>query len=126
MMFPFEKLDAWQKAEDLAVEVYSLLPKFPATEQYALCQQIRRAVSSISLNIAEGSGRFSAKEKVRFIEIAFGSLRETYSQLHLAQRLGYLSEEELIPIYGQFVHLEKLLNGLSWFYKNQESEGNSN
>ena len=126
MMFPFEKLDAWQKAEDLAVEVYSLLPKFPATEQYALCQQIRRAVSSISLNIAEGSGRFSAKEKVRFIEIAFGSLRETYSQLHLAQRLGYLSEEELIPIYGQFVNLEKLLNGLSWFYKNQESEGNSN
>lgn len=126
MMFPFEKLDAWQKAEDLAVEVYSLLPKFPATEQYALCQQIRRAVSSISLNIAEGSGRFSAKEKVRFIEIAFGSLRETYSQLHLAQRLGYLSEEELIPIYGQFIHLEKLLNGLSWFYKNQESEGNSN
>ena len=67
MLFPFEKLEAWRKAEDLAVDVYALLPKFPAIEQYALCQQIRRAVSSISLNIAEGCGRLSPKEKVRFI-----------------------------------------------------------
>lgn len=126
MLFPFEKLEAWRKAEDLAVDVYALLPKFPAIEQYALCQQIRRAVTSIPLNISEGSGRFSSKEKVRFLEIAFGSLRETYSQLHLAQRLGYLSEDELTPIYGQFVNLEKLLNGLSWFYKNQEAESTSN
>ena len=126
MLFPFEKLEAWRKAEDLAVDVYALLPKFPAIEQYALCQQIRRAASSISLNIAEGCGRLSPKEKVRFIEIAFGSLRETYSQLHLAQRLGYLSEEELTPIFGQFINLEKLLNGLSWFYKDQISEDKSN
>lgn len=120
MNFPFEKLDAWQMSEDLAVETYQLLRKFPSYEQYAMCNQIRRAVTSISFNIAEGSGRTSYKEKIRFIEIAFGSLRETYSQLHLALRLGYISQtEDFDPLLPFFFGIEKKLNGLKWFYKKQ-------
>lgn len=124
MNFSFEKLEVWQRAEDLAVEVYTLLPKFPVCEQYAMCDQIRRSVTSISFNIAEGSGRPSYKEKIRFIEISFGSLRETYSQLHLAVRLGYIDQEtDFNRLLPSFYNLEKKLNGLKWFYQNQINNG---
>lgn len=130
MNFSFEKLEVWQKSEDLAVETYKLLPKFPPFEQYALCYQIRKAVTSVSFNIAEGSGRTSYKEKMRFLEISFGSLRETYSQLHLAVRLGYISQiDDFEPLLPYFFEIEKKLNGLKWFYQKQmdsESESQSN
>lgn len=62
---------------------------------YALCDQIRRAIVSVSSNIAEGSGRKSLKEQVDFWEIAYGSLMETYNQLLLAIELGYITEESV-------------------------------
>ena len=71
--FSFEKLAVWQEARELVVECYSLVSKFPKEEKYALGDQIRRAVVSIASNIAEGSGRVSLKEKMHFIEIAYGS-----------------------------------------------------
>lgn len=90
-MFNFENLQVWQLSEDLAVDVYKLFPKFPAEEKYGICSQLRRAVTSISFNLAEGSGRSYYREKIRFIEIANGSLKETYSELHLSVRLGFLT-----------------------------------
>ena len=82
--FIFEKLDVWKRARSLVSDIYRLLDKFPSTEKYALCDQIRRASVSIVSNIAEGSGRASIKEKIHFLEIAYGSLLETYNQFIIA------------------------------------------
>ena len=71
-LFQFEKLNAWQEARKLVVDVYRLLEKFPKTENYALCDQLRRAAISVPSNIAEGTGRMAIKEQTHFLEIAFG------------------------------------------------------
>ena len=78
----------------LVREVYTLLEKFPKYETYALGDQLRRAVVSVPSNIAEGSGRFSNKEKAHFMEIAYSSLTETLCQLDIAHDLGYISDNE--------------------------------
>ena len=94
-IFNFENLAAYQRSMDLVEHIYTLLRKFPREEQYALCDQLRRSVTSIPSNIAEGMGRYSNKEKVHFIEIAYASLMEVYCQLNISKRLGYITEAEL-------------------------------
>ena len=84
IVYSFEKLKVWQEAKKLVVDVYHLLDNFPKFEKYALCDQIRRAIVSVPSNIAEGSGRRSLKEQIHFLEIAYGSLMETYNQLLIA------------------------------------------
>jgi len=111
-IFQFENLTAWQKAKELTLAVYRLVAKFPQHEQFALSSQIRRAVTSIPSNIAEGSGRVSIKEKVRFLEIAFGSLTETYCQLLLAVELGYISKDELDSVMLLCQDTSRLISGL--------------
>ena len=111
-IFQFENLTAWQKAKDLTLTVYRLVAKFPQHEQFALSSQIRRAATSIPSNIAEGSGRVSIKEKVHFLEIAFGTLTETYCQLLLALELGYISKDELDAVMPQFQDTSRLMSGL--------------
>ena len=78
--FQFEKLRVWNEARQLVVRIYKLLDKFPKVEQYALCDQLRRAVISVPSNIAEGNSRVAIKEQIHFFEIAFGSLMEVYCQ----------------------------------------------
>lgn len=111
-VFQFESLTAWAKAKELTLSVYQLVAKFPQHEQFALSSQIRRAAISIPSNIAEGSGRISMKEKAHFIEIAFGSLTETYCQLLLAVDLGYITPDELEAIRSQFSDTSRLMSGL--------------
>ena len=111
-VFQFESLTAWVKAKELTLSVYQLVAKFPQHEQFALSSQIRRAAISIPSNIAEGSGRISMKEKAHFIEIAFGSLTETYCQLLLAVDLGYITPDELEAIRSQFSDTSRLMSGL--------------
>ena len=82
--YSFQKLKVWQEAKKLVIEVYNLLDGFPKFEKYALCDQIRRAVVSVPSNIAEGSGRRSLREKIHYLEIAYGSLMETFNQLLIA------------------------------------------
>ena len=72
--FYYRKLDSYQLAKQLVTKVYILLQKFPDYERFALCDQIRRAVISIPSNIAEGAGRFSLKDRIRFLDISYGSL----------------------------------------------------
>ena len=110
--FSFENLDAYNAARVLVKEIYLLQNQFPKEERYALGDQIRRSASSITSNIAEGSGRTSAKEKIRFIEIAFGSMTESFSQLQLAQDLGYIQEtsiDAIRPLYNRVAALLSLL-----------------
>ena len=108
----FEKLAVWQESRTLVKEIYILLRNFPVEKKFALCDQIRRAVVSIPSNIAEGSGRVSVKEKIHFLEIAFGSLMESYCQLQIAQDLGYLSADDINSIKSQFFDCSRLISGL--------------
>lgn len=89
-LYGFEKLDVWHNARSLAKSIYLITNDFPNFEKYGLSSQIQRAAISISSNIAEGTGRTSAKEQKRFVEIAYGSLMETLSQLYLAVDLEYI------------------------------------
>ena len=120
--FSFESLDAYRVARRLVCEVYELQKRFPVEERYALCDQIRRAVISVTSNIAEGCGRKSYKEKIHFIEISFGSLTETFSQLINAQDLGYLSENDVENIRPLFNHVAALLSNLKKRYERETSK----
>jgi len=93
--FRFEKLDVWQMARNYNVQIYGVSKQFPKDELYALTTQLRRAAVSVSSNIAEGSGRNSDADFCHFLEIAYGSLMETASQLFLAYDQKYLTDVEL-------------------------------
>ena len=108
----YRNLVVYAKASEHVVHVYQLLKKFPKEEQYALCDQLRRAAVSVPSNIVEGMGRLSQKERAHFIEIAFASLMEVNCQLDIARRLGYISEEELALMDEECTELARLLSGL--------------
>lgn len=108
-LFSFERLDVWKSAKRLVVSVYGLLRGFPSVERYALCDQIRRAIISVPSNIAEGNGRVSLKERIHFIEIAYGSLMEVYSQLLIAVELHYISNADLDSLKEHFFEVSIML-----------------
>ena len=110
--FFYKKVDAYHIAKEYVIFVYSLLRKFPQYETYALCDQIRRAAVSIPSNIAEGLGRVSVKERIHFMEIAFGSLAEVSCQLDISESLGYISAEELQEAENRAERLSKVMSGL--------------
>lgn len=83
----FKDLIVWQKARDLAVEVYKITENFPKHEKYGLSSQMQRSAVSISSNIAEGYRRFHLKEKRQFTSVAFGSGAELESQLEIAKKI---------------------------------------
>ena len=91
--YSYKNLNVYQDAKSLVVDVYKALKLFPAEEKYALCDQIRRAVISITSNIAEGMNRMSDKEKAHFIGVAYASMMEVDSQLEVSVELGYLTPE---------------------------------
>ena len=108
----FIKLTAWQKAYDLALEVYKETKKFPRNELYSLTTQMRRAAVSVTANIAEGYDRQSRKEYVHFLVIARGSLAETEAYLLFARDLGYLPIEHYAKLDGIRQELGRVLRGL--------------
>ena len=96
MNLPHHNLVAWQRADDLFIEVHQLtLQRFPAVERYELGSQMRRAAYSVPANIVEGTAREHDREKIRFFTVAAASLRELGYGLHAARRLGYISEVQL-------------------------------
>ena len=111
-IFGFENLAAYQRAMDLVDKVYDLIENFPTVERYALCDQLRRAVVSVPSNIAEGMGRWSSKEQVRFIEISYGSLMETYCQLSIANRRHYITEDQFRDLAESIENIARPLSGL--------------
>lgn len=117
IVYSFEKLNVWQEAKKLVIDVYHLLDSFPRFEKYALCDQIRRAIVSVPSNIAEGSGRRSLKEQIHYLEIAYGSLMETYNQLLIAIDLTYITEESVEAIKPSVDAVAKMINGLSNSYE---------
>ena len=108
----FEDLDAWKHAIELAVAIYNLTNNYPKSELFSLTNQMRRASSSISANLAEGYGRHGQKEKLQFYKIANGSLLETKSFCYLSQKLGYITDKDLQKIMPEFISTQKLINAL--------------
>ena len=96
-MFKFEKLEIYQLALDYVDRCYALSERLPDLERYNLTQQLRRAATSVALNIAEGSTGQSDAEQVRFLGMALRSLLETVACQQLIKRRGYLDDAELMP-----------------------------
>ena len=89
--YAYRRLIVWQKAMELVKLVYGQVKLLPSEERFALADQLRRAVTSIPSNIAEGNGRASNRDYAHFLAIARGSLFETMTQLEIAETLGYFS-----------------------------------
>ena len=106
----YRDLIVWQKAMNLAKEVYRLTKSFPKDEMYGLTSQIRRCSVSIPSNIAEGRGRNSDKEFIRFLSISLGSLYELQTQLELALAFNYITNFDEINQLS--IEVEKMLNAL--------------
>lgn len=106
------KLRAFELADDIAIMVYRITKDFPKEEVYGLTSQMRRAAVSVSSNIVEGCARESQAEYLRFLEIAFGSLRELHYQFGLARRLGYLKDPAASEYDMKMVEAEKVLGAL--------------
>ena len=107
--FYYRRLEVYQNAKALSHEVCKLIKAFPVDERFGLCDQLRRAVMSIPINIAEGFGRFSSKEKAHFIQIAFGSINEVMCELELSFDEGYISQEQLTDMEPRIISVKKQL-----------------
>ncbi len=107
----YKNLKILGDAMSLAVEIYSLSKKFPKDEIFGITSQLRRAVVSISSNIAEGSSRSSKKDYARFIDISIGSLHETENLLELSYKLEYLTKNDYDKIVERISSLGILLGG---------------
>ena len=111
-MRDYTKIKAWQLADDLTVAVYRSTQSFPKDEMYSLTSQLRRSAYSVPANITEGSSRDSKKDYLHFLYIARGSLSEAQYFVHLARRLGYLTEEKATDLGGQIKLTFGCLHGL--------------
>ena len=106
------KLRAFEMADEVAVLVYTVTRRFPKEEVYGMTSQMRRAAVSVPSNIVEGCARDSQADYLRFLTVAFGSLRELHYQTGLSSRLGFLNSKDLALIEPKIVEAEKVLNGL--------------
>jgi four helix bundle protein len=108
-MHDFRKIIAWQRGMDLAEQVYTATINFPPEEKYGLTIQISRAVSSIPQNIAEGAGRRTNPDFLRFLHIALGSAYELETSLLLACRLKLAKDADMKPVLEATTHIQKLI-----------------
>ena len=110
--FFYKKLEAYKLAKEFTIYVYSLLKAYPIYEQYAICDQLRRAAVSVPSNIAEGMGRMSVKERLHFLEISYASIMEVLCQLDISLSLGYINEAQLSEAESLATTLTKVMSGL--------------
>ena len=115
----FTDLDVWKEGNKLVLQIYEITKEFPKEEIFGLTNQIRRAVVSITSNIAEGFNRASYKEKLQFYYITIGSLAELQNQLYIAKQLNYIKADEFKKIAELTVIVSKLMNGLIKSIKNK-------
>ena len=106
----FTDLLVWKKAHMFVLEVYQITQKYPDTERFALCSQFKRAVISIPANIAEGYKKLSKADKLRFMNIAQGSLEESRYYIILSRDLSYINEEEYECLTTRLEEASRLLN----------------
>lgn len=110
-MRDFRKIQVWERAHQLTLQVYKITSSFPKDELYGLTSQMRRAAVSIPSNIAEGCGRDTQTELARFIHIAGGSASELEYQIILAHDLGYIGNELYPELNSEINEIKRMLNG---------------
>lgn len=111
-MSHFRKILVWQKSMFLVTKIYKAARTFPKEEMFGLTSQIRRSSVSIPSNIAEGSGRESSKDFLRFLYISLGSIFEMQTQLEIAKNIIYINEEEFNLLYEDSREIERMLASL--------------
>jgi four helix bundle protein len=109
----YRDLIAWQKAMELVDLIYRATRAFPAEELYGLTNQLRRSAVSVPCNMAEGRGRRSIKEFLRFLSIACGSLHEVETQVLVAERQAYVSQEGARDLLKRTDEVSRLISGLA-------------
>ncbi len=112
MIKNFRDLIVWQKSMKLVTQIYLITKNFPKEEQYGLISQMRRSAVSIPSNIAEGYGRNSTNEYLRFLQIAQGSLYELETQLEISLNLQYLLRSDFDNLFEQSREIERMLSSL--------------
>jgi len=122
--FGYRRLIAYQRAMEVVKNVYALLKKFPKEEQFALCSQLKRSAVSVTSNIAEGTARYSYKDKIHFLEIAFGSLMEIMSQIEIANALEYITDTDMQNIEIKINETAQLITSLQRSFMKKDENGN--
>lgn len=110
-IFSFEKLIVWQKARQLSIKIYKSTKHFPSEEKFGITSKMRRASISISSNIAEGTGRRSAKDKARITEMAYVSALEL-NQCIPSNALEFLEEDKYLELRKELTKIKAMLDGL--------------
>ena len=107
----FKDLTTWQEGHKLVLLIYQYTSKFPSKETYSLIDKMRRAVVSITSNVAEGFERKGNKEKIQFLHLALGSCYELYNQIIISKDLTYLTAEEFTILENKLNDVSRLING---------------
>ena len=110
--FAFEKLEVWQMSRALVADVYRITENFPEKEKFGLTNQIRRASTSVSANLAEGSARLSSKDRAHFSNIAYSSLIEVLSHLIISVDLKFAEQKDMEMIREKIAPLSLKINNL--------------
>jgi four helix bundle protein len=111
-MHDFRKLQVWQRSRELAVSIDRVTRQFPRADHGVVASQLRRAALSIPANIAEGCGKSSRKETMRFLQIAAGSAHEVENHLLIAADLGYLAKATSEQKLGELKTIQRMLGAL--------------
>lgn len=111
-MKTYKELIVWQKSMQLVTTIYKISKLFPSDENFGLTSQIRRCTVSIPSNIAEGFGRNSTKNFIRFLQITIGSLFEFQTQIEIALNLEYIKKETYLNVYNNRREIEAMLSSL--------------
>jgi four helix bundle protein len=115
----YKDLIVWQKSKKMAVDFYKNTNSFPREELYGLTSQIRRSAVSVPANIAEGYGRQSTKDYLRFLKISRGSLFELQTLIEISNELEFLVKEQFKKLYEQTLEIDRMLSSL--IYKVSEN-----
>ena len=109
----YRDLVVWQKSMALVTEIYKQTKSFPKDETYGLTSQMRRCAVSIPSNMAEGYGRKSTNDYIRFLHIATGSLYELQTQMEISLNLRYLKKSDFDELYESSREIERMISSLT-------------
>ena len=113
MQFGYENLDVWNKAVDFAVSVVETVDNISTNRKhYRLLEQIESSSTSVSMNLAEGKGRFSKKEFIQYCYIARGSLYETMTLLEIFRRVKWISDSQIQSLNSDGIQIASMIKGL--------------
>ena len=112
MLKNYKELNVWKKSYQLSLSIYRITAMFPKEERYGLISQIRRSVVSIPSNIAEGYGRKTTADYIRFLYISYGSICELETQILLAGDLDLIDSDELNSVTMDIAEVERMLKAL--------------